>query len=305
MRNKTLSVIIPVSRYELIATIQESMDAFSRVDFSGFDEKIVYAIDEPDDTRPYFDKLDIRDNMELLWVTDTTLKQAGAYNAGLIKYPNSDYYAFFDLDAFPKTNFFQKCAQVNANFVTGNRHVFNRYQSDITMSVAEEYEFCNAGRRFMYKQVDVYFPASCTGLIKGITLHGFRFKETTSADSELYRYILQNRFSMGYAYDTHYVEGAPDTKEKLYNQRLRWLSDTWRTLVITVGSGSLKINIANFLMYLIGMFPIMGCILLIPYGRKINGYSFLLHSLYMQYISLIALGKVIKGEETKWEVSKR
>ena len=244
--------------------------------------------------------------MELLWVTDTTLKQAGAYNAGLIEYPNSDYYAFFDVDAFPKSNFFQECAQVDANFVTCNRYVFNKYQNDITETVAEEYSLCNAGRRFMHKYVGVYFPASCTGLISGITLRDFLFEEKTSADSELYRHILRCGFSMGYAHDTYYVENAPHTIEQLYSQRLRWLSDTWRTLIRTVGSGnSWKVNISNLLMYSVGMLPIMGCIALIPYVKHTKGYDFVLHSLYMQYISLISLGKVIKGEETKWDVSRK
>lgn len=303
MRNDTLTIIIPVSTHESISTIQRSINSFMNIDFSGFDERIVYAIDAPRDIYIYHDELKIANNMEILWVLypDTELKQAGAYNAGLREYPNSDYYAFFDIDAFPKSDFFQKCAQVDANFVTGNRHVSNVYKNNITRVVAEEYEFCNAGRRFMYKYVGKYFPASCTGLISGITLRYFSFKEATSADSELYRHILQYGFSMGYAHDTNYAEGAPDTKKKLYNQRLRWLSDTWRTLVATVSSGnSWKVNIANFLMYSVGMFPITGCILLIPYGSKMNGCIFVFHSLYMQYISLVALAKVINGDDVEW-----
>lgn len=304
MRNETLTVIIPVSRYELVATIQNSIDAFNNVDFSGFEERIVYAIDEPDDMRPYYNKLEIGDNIELLWVTDTTLKQAGAYNAGLMKYPNSDYYAFFDVDAFPQFDFFQECAQVDANFVTCDRHVFNKYQNDITKTVAEEYSLCNAGRRFMHKYVNMYFPASCTGLISGITLRDFCFKEKTSADSELYRHILMCGFSMGYAHDTQYAESAPRTTEQLYSQRLRWLSDTWRTCILTVGSGnSWKVNIANLLMHSVGMFPIMGCIAMIPYVKHTKGYNFILHSLYMQYISIIALLNTIKGNDVEWDIT--
>ena len=299
--NKSLTVIIPVSRYELIATIQNSIDAFKHVDFDGFDYKVLYCIDVPEDTTPYWQNLKFGDNMEIVWVQENPLKQAGAYNAGLVEYPNSDYYSFFDADAIPAANFFQECAQVDANFVTGNRYVFNKYQNDITKTVAEEYGLCNAGRRFMHKYVNVYFPASCTGLISGITLRDFMFEETTSADSELYRHILMYGFSMGYAHDTYYVENAPHTIEQLYSQRLRWLSDTWRTLIRTVGSGnSWKVNISNFLMYSVGMLPIMGCVAMIPYVKHTRGYDFVLHSLYMQYISLVALAKTINGDSVEW-----
>ena len=299
--NKTLAVIIPVSGRESIETIQNSISAFKNVDFDGFNENIVYAIDAQHDTSRYYQKLKLSDNMEILWVTDTTLKQAGAYNRALVEYPNMDFYSMWDVDAIPKSDFFQKCAQVDANFVTCNRYVFNKYQNDVTETVAEEYSLCNAGRRFMHKYVNIYFPASCTGLISGITLRDFRFEEKTSADSELYRHILRCGFSMGYAHDTYYVESAPYTTEQLYIQRLRWLSDTWRTCFLTAGSGnSWKVNIANLLMYSVGMLPIMGCIALIPYAKHMKGYNSVLHSLYMQYISLVALTKVINGDDVEW-----
>lgn len=304
--NKTLTVIIPVSKHESISTIQKSIDLFELVDFYGFDERIVYAIDVPDDKRPYDSQLVIPDNMEILWVTDTSLKQASAYNAGLEKYPNSDYYAFFDADAVPETKFFSMCAQVGADFVSCDRYVLYPYQNRITETISEEYEFCNAGRRFMHKYIGNYFPASCTGLIEGIVLRDFRFTETTSADSELYRHILSWGFSMGYAHGTQYIESAPHTREQLYSQRLRWLSDTWRTCIMTVGSGnSWNVNISNFLMHLVGMFPILGCIALIPYAKHFNGYNFISHSLYMQYISLVGLKNVISGEDVKWDGTDR
>ena len=305
MKDKTLTVIIPVSKNETIDRIQMSINAFKFVDFNGFDEKIVYAIDVPGSDIPRLDKLKLEDNTKLLLVTqqkDLDLKQAGAYNAALRKYTNSYYYAFFDVDAMPKNNFFQSCAQVDANFVTGYRHVFNKYQNAITESVSEEYYLCNAGRVFMHKYVNVYFPASCTGLIQGVTLRDFMFTEQTSADSELYRHLLRSGFSMGYAHDAHYVESAPYTKEQLYSQRLRWLSDTWRTCILTIGSGnSWKINIANLLMYSVGMLPIVGCIALLPYAKHLNGYNFVMHSLYMQYISLVALAKTVGQEEVEWK----
>lgn len=304
IKDKTLTVIIPVSSRERIETIQHSINAFKFVDFNGFNEKIVYAIDIPDMAMPRLDKLRLEDNTKLLLVTmqkDLDLKQAGAYNAALMKYDNSEYYSFFDLDAHPNIDFFQKCAQVDANFVTGDRYVSNHYQNSITEAVAEEYEFCNSGRRFMYKYIDKYFPASCTGLIQGITLRDFMFTEATSADSELYRHILRNGFSMGYA-KTSYVESAPSTKEQLYSQRLRWLSDSWRTCIMTVGScNTWQINISNMLMYLVGMLPIIGCIALLPYVKHLKGYNFIYHSLYMQYISFIALYNVAMDRDVKWE----
>jgi len=305
MIGKTLTVIIPVSIYELISTIQSSIDAFRYVDFSGFDEKIVYAIDDTEDKRPYMN-LNIPKNVEIVWVTNKSLKQASAYNAGIINYPNSDYYAFFDADAIPDVKFFQDCAQVGADFVSCDRYVSDQYQNRITKTISEEYEFCNAGRRFMHKYIGKYFPASCTGLIEGIVLRNFRFTETTSADSELYRHILQNDFSMGYARNTYYVEGAPYTREQLYSQRLRWLSDTWRTCIMTAGSGSSwKENISNLLMHSVGMFPIIGCIALIPYAKHFNGYNFISHSLYMQYISLVGLKNVISDKDVEWEATDR
>lgn len=297
---ETITVIIPVSMFELVSTIQSSIDVFRNVDFYGFDAKVVYAIDDTDDRRPY-DSLNLYENSEIVWVTDKSLKQASAYNAALKKYPVSSYYAFFDVDSYPETNFFQECVKVYADFVSCDRHVSNSHQSRITESVSEEYEFCNSGRLFMDKLAYHYFPASCTGLIEGIVLRGFLFKETTSADSELYRHILEYGFSMGYTRNTSYSERAPHTAEQLYSQRLRWLSDTWRTFIATVSSGdSFGISMSNMLMYFVGMIPIIGLIALIPYAKHFNGYNFISHSLYMQYISLVALAKVINGEDVKW-----
>ena len=304
--NTPLTVIIPVSRYELLATIQNSINFFKDVDFSGFDETIVYAIDVPDDTRCYYQTMEPSENMELLWVHDTTLKQAGAYNDGLREYPNSDYYAFFDIDAIPATDFFQKCARIDADFVSCDRLVSNPYQNRITETIAEEYHFCNHGRKFMHKHIGKFFPASCTGLIRGKVMHNFRFTEKTSADSELYRHLLWNDFSMGYANNTLYMESSPTTLKQLYAQRLRWLSDTWRTCAKTSGSGNgWKENISNLLMYKVGMFPIIYGIIATTKMQHVRGYNMVSHVLYMQYISIIALIKTLKNDDIEWSVSGR
>ena len=298
---KTLTVIIPVSKRESFETIQKSINAFKRVDFTCFDHRIVYAIDVPDDIRRYYQKLQLPENMELLWVVYTGLKQSSAYNAALRKYPDSDYYAFFDVDAIPSTDFFHKCVRVDADFVSCDRHVSNVRQNSITKTISEEYDFCNIGRRLMNKHIRKFFPASCTGLIRGKVLHDFMFTEKTSADSELYRHILLNDFTMGYAHDTHYMENAPTTLKMLYNQRIRWLSDTWRTCVKTVGSSnSWKENISNFSMHLIGMFSIVGLIALIPFSKHFWGYNSVFHSVFMQYISLASMIKTIKRDEVAW-----
>ena len=300
--NKSLTVIIPVSKHESLETIQSSINVFKKMDFGKLDEKIVYAIDVPDDTRQYYQNLKLGDNMELLWVHDTSLKQAGAYNAGLEKYPDSDYYSFYDVDAIPSEDFFKECAQIDANIVSCDRFISNPYQNSVTETIAEEYAFCNCGRRMMHKYVGKFFPASCTALISGITLRDFRFTEKTSADTELYRHLLLWDYSFGYAKYTFYMESSPTSLKQLYSQRVRWLSDTWRTFVRTVGSGnSWKVNIANLLMYTVGMFPIVAGIAAIPHAKHIKGYNIITHLLYMHYISAIALANTIRQKDIKWE----
>ena len=299
---KTLTIIIPVSSRESLKTIQTSMNAFRCIDLKGFDAKIIYAIDMPSCTRQYYQTLKLYKGMDMIWVTDTTLMQAGAYNAALIRSPNADFYAFFDIDAVPSIKFFRNCADVDADFVSCDRHTLNTHHNNITKTIREEYNLCNAGRKLMNNCIGKFFPASCTGLIRGKVLHDFTFTEATSADSELYRHILCNDFTMGYAMNAYYIENAPETKESLYNQRLRWFSDTWRTCVKTVGSSnSWKENISNLLMYSVGMFPIMGLVAMMPFVRHIKGHNFISHSIYMQYTSLIALAKVIKGDSVEWK----
>lgn len=296
---KTLTVIIPVSERESVETIQRSINTFECMHFYGFDAKVVYAVDDPGAMRPYYREMEPSEHIEFLWVTDTSLRQASAYNAALRKYPDSDYYAFFDVDAIPVRSFFQICASIDADFVSCDRYVGNYYINSMTKTISEEYKFCNRGRRAMYKLIGKFFPASCTGLIRGEVLHDFRFTEMTSTDSELYRHILCNDISMGYAYLARYSEYAPTTTKQLYSQRLRWISDAWRTCVKTIGSGkNWRENITNLAMYAVGMFPIVGLVLLTNYRGR---YNSILHSIFMQYISLIALLKTIKNDEVKWD----
>ena len=298
--NKYLTIIIPVSDRDS-PKVMRSIDKFQRIDFTGFDAKIVYAIDLPHGTKPYYQNLKLPENTEILWVTDNSLKQSSAYNAVLNEYPDSDFYAFFDIDAIPALNFFKECHDIDADFVSCDRYVLNATYNSIAKTISEEYEFCNFGRRIMYRQTGKFFPASCTGLISGKVLHDFVFEEKTSADSELYRHILYNDFTMALTPYTYYAEYAPITRKELYSQRLRWLSDTWRTCVSTVESGNTwKINIANLLMYFAGMFPILGIILLLPYASHIRGYNFVSHSIFMQFVSIIALIKTLKNDEVEW-----
>ena len=310
--SKSLTIIIPVSASDSSKVVR-SIDNFKWIDFTGFDERIVYAIDLPPDTKPYYQNLKLPENTEILWVTDNSLKQASAYNAVLNKYPDSDFYSFFDIDAVPAFNFFKECYDIDADFVSCDRQVSNTYrhiyifnifstrQNSMSETISEEYEFCNLGRETMYRLTGKFFPASCTGLVHRRVFNNFRFTERTSADSELYRHILYNDFTMALTPYTYYAEDAPTTMKELYSQRLRWLSDTWRTFFKTVGSGNTwKINIVNMLMYLVGMFPILGIIALLPYATHIKGYNFILHSVLMQYISLVALIKTIKRDSVEW-----
>ena len=80
--NKSLTIIISVSSRDS-PKVMRFMYNFKQVDFTGFDVKIVYAIDLPHGTKPYYQYLKLPENTEILWVTDNSLKQASAYNAVL------------------------------------------------------------------------------------------------------------------------------------------------------------------------------------------------------------------------------
>ena len=300
---KTLVIIIPVSAEEDVCTIQKSVYELSNVDYHEFCVKILYCIDVGKEGVQKYCDIDIPENTEFVFVSDNKIKQAGGYNAGLDRYPNSDYYAFFDIDASPHYSFFHECLKEDADFVGSDKHISNAYTNSITKTISEEIEMYNVVKKNSMKFVKKYFIQACTGLIKGKVFRNFRFTETTAADDELYRYILKNDFTFGYANNTYYTEQCVWTYKELWNQRLRWFMDAWRLLFKRSKSGSYGIAMT------VGMIFPSAFILAVPFLYKhikhIKGYNILWHLILSCAISLIALTKVIKGDKVKWKVSKK
>ena len=301
-KDRTLSVIIPVSAKENVYNIQKSIYALSNVDYTNFDEKILYCIDVPKEgVRKYYN-LDVPENVELLFVFNNQIKQAGAYNAGLDKY-DSDYYCFLDLDATVAPDFFQKCVKIDADFVGSDRIISNANTNSITKTISEETEMYNTVKRLSMKYAGKYFIAACTGLIKKKVFENFRFTEVTAADDELYRYLLKNKFTFGYAINTYYTEQCVWTYRELWNQRLRWFMDAWRLCFKRSKNSSYSTAMT------IGMiFPsvfILAAPLLFKHIKHIRGYNVLWHLIFSHIVSLVALLKILKGDTVKWKVSKK
>jgi hypothetical protein len=297
---KTLAVIIPVSKHEKLETIQNSIDCFSYLDYVGFDARVVYCIDLPEDTRRYYQTLKITNPIiELLWVTDNNIKQSGNYNAGLNRYRDSDYYAFFDIGSLPADDFFKETVQLDADFVTSDRHMSNVGINSITKTISEEAEMYNTIRRLSAKHTGKCFIGGCMGLIKGKVFENFRFTVTTAADDELYRHLLINNSTFEYAINTHFDHIMTWKLKELWNQRMRWFMDAWRLSI-----EHFNISLYSFVVSMSTTLPIVFIIaspLLIKDITHIRGYNILLHLLFLHIVSIVALIKVIRGDKIGWK----
>ena len=297
--NNTLTVIIPVSKNESIETIQNSIDRFSTLDYSGFDAKIVYCIDLPEDIKKYCDGLKImRSVIEILWATDNDITKSGNYNTGINKYPESDYYALFDIGSFPEHDFFQKTVKINADFVTSDQRMPDVHKNSISKTMSEENEMTNTVRRLSMKYTGKCFTRGASGLINGVVFRTFRFTSIIGNDNEFYTHLIKNGFSFGYATDTHFNHKLTWRLKDLWNQRLRWQMLAWK---LSIERSSIGLD---GIITTIGMtFPIV-FVLALPFLIKdvkhIRGYNILFHLLFLQAISLITLIKVIKNDRIKW-----
>jgi len=290
--NKSLTVIIPVSKYEKIETIRNSIKHFLNLDYTGFDWNVVYCIDKQDNN---YD-LQTLDNIEICWVKNNNIRQSGNYNAGLDKFPDSDYYAFFDLDGFPEKYFFQKCKKVDADFVTGNSYIRNSNINSITKTISETYEIGNYWKKLSFNMSKMYYPAACCGLIKGKVFKNFRFSNPTLPDNELYMHIINNKYSMGYLENTYYTDLSVTTIKEVYKQNIRWKIETLKNR---------KIKIFDW----IGVvFPISQLLLFpvsIKFIKHIKGYNLFFHLIFMIFVSKIAIIKFILGSGFKWTSSEK
>ena len=299
----SLTIIIPVSAKENVYTVQKSIYALSNCDYTNFDERIVYCIDVPKEgVRKYY-SLNVPENVELLFVFNNQIKQAGAYNAGIEKYPDSQYFAFFDVDAIPNIDFFVECLKVNADFVTSDRHISNANINSITKTISEETEMSNDVRYLSDKYIGRYFTIACTGLISGRVFKNFRFTERTAADNELYRYLVANNFTFGYTRTTSYTEKAVWTFKELWYQRLRWTMDAWR--ISRKHSSNGLYDLATMIGVLFPSAFILAAPLLFKHIKHIRGYNVLWHLIFSHIVSLVALLKILKGDTVKWKVSKK
>lgn len=306
--------IIPVSPFEPIEIILNSVKHLKSLDWDNFDYELLYVVDKKDnsDLRPNILK---KEGVRVLERNTTRGKRGGAINDALNLLDESvDYIAIFDVDSRPENDFIIKCVKAleenkNAYIASSKRYISNPINL-VSETIEAEYYFIN----FLLKKSAFKQFNGLIGVLRAKFLIKYRLNEdATTEDAD----FATRMHSMGYkailVENTKIFEQAPIKWKDLYNQRKRWyygglqLWKYWKD----VRKSNFKFAISwfsaltlTYIIVIISPFLVLAPPLLLYKFRKIKKLvvvvGLFVHVLILQFAAITALISFIKKRGVEW-----
>ncbi|RLI79099.1 glycosyltransferase family 2 protein [Archaeoglobales archaeon] len=310
--------IIPVSPFEPIEIILDSVKHLKSLDWDNFDYELLYVVDKRHNNDSRVEILK-RENIRVLERNTTRGKRGGAINDALNVLGKVDYIAIFDVDSRPEKDFIVKCVEAlqkhkNAYIASSRRYISNPVNL-VSETIETEYYFIN----FLLKKSAFKQFNGLIGVLRAELLIKYRLNEdviTEDAD-----FATRMHF-MGYkailVENTKIFEQAPIKWKDLYNQRKRWYYgglQLWRYWKY-VRKSNFKFAISwfsaltlTYVILVIAPFLILAPPLLLYKFRKIKKLvvvvGLFIHTLILQFAAITALINFIKKRGVEWDQIER
>ncbi len=316
-----LAVIIPVSPYEPLETVLNSVKRIKNLDFDGMDVRIVYVVDTFDSNDKRVKALESF-GVDVLVRNNTRGKRAGAINDAIsyLSDFNPEYVAIFDVDSKPSVDFVKSCVSALENdckayIASTKRYIYNPINL-VSKAVWLEYYVIN----FLLKHSRFKQFNGLIGVLRYDLLAKHKLKEDCIAEDVDFATRMH---CLGYrailVENSKVFEQAPLTWRDLFNQRKRWyygglqLWRYFRDVIKSKNKGFIVSWISALtLTYVIILFlPLL--LIAVPYliyklGFKEGMKGFIgltLHTILLQISAICSVVTFLFGKSVDWKPLKR
>lgn len=308
-----VGVLVPISPFESLDVVLESLECIKSLDFGEYEFKIVYVVDKNLECAEELKKKGV----EVLYREEARGRRAGAINDAIKFFSdfNPKYVAIFDVDSRPERNFILECIKVLERdekiFIASSRRYINNGINLPSETVEAEYHLINFFlNKLSWKQFN-----GLIGVLRYEYLKRGLEESAITEDAEFSTRMYAEGLRAEMVETTKLYEEAPMSWKELYLQRKRWYFgglQLWKHRKKLKGKVKFSWIMALTLSYIVIValpLLLLSPPLILYHYKKFSKlkvvFGLLIHTLLLQLAALDAFLSYIFRKDVNWGKMRR